>query len=93
MPCCTNAEAAGPSGQGAQAAAEEEAAEAQAPEVDVSSMSARQRKLYELQQKGELARKANQAAVVAEKKRERVSRGAGASVGISALCVAILAWK
>lgn len=62
--------------QGAEEGGEEDAAGAAAEEGGdpYANMSARQRKLHNLRLKLGQSRKANQAAVIAEKKREKVGR-------------------
>lgn len=73
--CAPSAGEPAPSGQqpaATTAAEEDEDGLDLADEDALSKMSARQRKLYELKQKLNQCRKANQTAVIAEKKRERV---------------------
>jgi hypothetical protein len=74
-------EAPSSSGQGAAAAAADDDEDAAAAEDGeggggdpYAGMNARQRKLYELKQKMQQARKANENAIIAERKRQRVSR-------------------
>mmetsp|Transcript_1956 Transcript_1956/g.7005 ORF Transcript_1956/g.7005 Transcript_1956/m.7005 type:complete len:469 (+) Transcript_1956:398-1804(+) len=66
-------EEGGAAGGAAQAAGEEE--EEPEPEVDMSSMTAKQRKLFELRLRLNQARKANRTAVVAEKEKKADPEG------------------
>jgi hypothetical protein len=77
-------EAPSGSGRGATAAAAADAEDEAAAAADggggggdpYAGMNARQRKLYELKQKMQQARKANENAIIAERKRQRVRRTA-----------------
>jgi hypothetical protein len=59
-----------------------------------AGMNARQRKLYELKQKMQQARKANENAIIAERKRQRVSSSRHLiGVAVAAGCEMCMHWK